>query len=54
MKKIKKNKCNEEVLRQILQISFELCEHPDEKVSSAAYKINNLAFDMVKENERGI
>lgn len=53
MEKIKKNKCSEESLNKILEISYTLCEHPDTKVSSAASKINNIAFRMLKENQRG-
>lgn len=54
MEKIKKNKCNEKLLNEILEISFDLCNHRDTKVSVAASKINNIAFRMLKENERGL
>tara|TARA_B100001123_G_C15342500_1_gene1035587 strand:+ start:6000 stop:6245 length:246 start_codon:yes stop_codon:yes gene_type:complete len=38
-----------EKIEEILDLSYELCEHDDAEVSKAAVKINNQIYDLKKE-----
>jgi hypothetical protein len=40
------------ILDNILEQSYDLCEHTDKSVAEKSYKINNLAYDLKSKLEK--